>query len=135
MSLLRLSHEQINAHLHLFAMLKRAYEEESNCELNPLFMIADGFIAIIATMRTTFLGCPRGMCWAHIVKNVDKKLWGVRNEERRKRFRPDLYLLQLVTSPREFEDAWALSKVLQALFLSSRLLVVLLQLLVWSHFW
>ena len=43
-------------------------------------------------------------------RNEDKKLLGVRNEERRKRFRQDLHLLQLATSPREFRDAWGLFK-------------------------
>ena len=34
----------------------------------------------------------------------------MRIDERRKRFRRDLHLLQLATSPREFRDAWALFK-------------------------
>ena len=59
-------------------------------------MIVGGCATIIATVRTTFLGCPRGMCWVHVVRNVDKKLLGVRNEERR--FRWDLHLLELATS-------------------------------------
>ena len=50
------------------------------------------------------------MCWAHVVRNVDKKLLGVSNVDRRNRFRRDLFVLQLATSPAEFKDAWALFK-------------------------
>ena len=84
--------------------------EESGCELDPLFLIADRFVAITAAMRTAFLGCPRGMCWAHVVRNVEKMLLGMRNEEGRKSFRKDLHLLQLATSVREFREAWGLFK-------------------------
>ena len=41
---------------------------------------------------------------------MDKKLLGVRNEERRKKFRRNLHLPQLETHPREFRDAWGLFK-------------------------
>ena len=82
-----------NTYLHPIRPLKDAYTEESDHELDPLFVIADEFVAIIATIRTAFLGCPRGMCWVHIARNVDKKLLGVRNEEKRKRFRRELHLL------------------------------------------
>ena len=51
-------------------------------ELDPLFVIADGSAVITVAVRTAFPGCPRGMCWAHVVRNVDKKLLGVRNEEK-----------------------------------------------------
>ena len=50
------------------------------------------------------------MCWAHVVKNVNRKLQGVGNVERRNRFMWDLHLLHLATSPREFQDAWGLFK-------------------------
>ena len=63
----------------MFTALKE-YAKESGHELNRLFMIVDGSATITATYRTAFLGCSRGMCWAHIVKNVDKKLLEVRNE-------------------------------------------------------
>ena len=84
MSLLLVSHERPSAYLHLFTALHDTYAQESGRDLDPLFVIADGSAAIIATMTTAFPGCPRGMCWAHVVRNVDKKLLGVRNEERRK---------------------------------------------------
>ena len=73
--------------------LKEAYGKESGCELDPLFMIDDGSTKITATMRTAFPGCPRGMLWVHVVRNVDKKLLGMRNEDRMKRFRRDLHIL------------------------------------------
>ena len=92
-SLPLVNHEHTTAYLHLFTVLKDTYAEETVRELDPLFMIADGFVAIIAAMRIAFLGCSRGMCWAHVVNNMDKKLLGVRNEERRKRFSRDLHLL------------------------------------------
>ena len=109
-SLSLVSDECTSAYLHLFTALKDAYVQESGRDLDPLFVIADGFVAMIATMTTTFLGCLRGMCWAHVVRNVDKKLLGVRNEERRKRFRRDLHLLQLATSPRDLGMLGAFSK-------------------------
>ena len=92
-SLLLVSHERTSAYLHLFTALKDAYAQESGWDLDPLFLIVDGSAAITATMTIAFPGCPRGMCWAHVVRNVDKKLLGVRNEQRRKRFRRDLHLL------------------------------------------
>ena len=92
-SLSLVSHERTSAYKHLFTALKEAHADESGRELEPLFVIADGSAAITATVKTVFPRCPRGMCWAHVVRNVDKKLLGVRNEERRKRFRWDLHLL------------------------------------------
>ena len=88
-----MSHECTVAYLHLCTVLKETYVGESGHELDPLFVIADGSIAIIAAIRTAFPGCPRGKCWAHVVKNVDKKLLGVRNEKSRKRFKRDLHSL------------------------------------------
>ena len=109
-SLSLVSHERTSAYLHLFTALKDAYAQETGRDLDPLFVIADGSAAITAAVTTAFPGCPRGMCWAHVVRNVDKNLLGVRNEERRKRFRRDFHLFQLATSPREFRDAWGLFK-------------------------
>ena len=45
-----------------------------------------------------------------MVKNVDKKLFGVSNADNKNIFRRDLFVLQLVTSPAEFEGAWPLFK-------------------------
>ena len=97
-SLLLVSHECTSAYLHLLTALKDAYTQESGRDLDPLSVIADGSVAITAAVTTALPGCPREMCWAHVVKNVDKKLLGVRND------------LQLATSPREFRDAWGLFK-------------------------
>ena len=105
-----MSHDCTSAYMHLFIALKEACVEESGCELDTLFVIADGSAAITVAVRTTFPGYLRGMCWAYIVRNADKKLLRVRNEGRRKRFRWDLHLLYLATSPREFRDAWDLFK-------------------------
>ena len=72
-----MSHERTSAYLHLFMALKDAYAQESGWDLDPLSVIADGSTAIIAAMTTVFPGCPRGMCWVHVVRNVDKKPLGV----------------------------------------------------------
>lgn len=56
------------------------------------FLIADGSTRITVTMRATFPECSRGVCWAHVPRNMDKKLLGVSNEERRKMFKRDLHL-------------------------------------------
>ena len=60
--------------------------------------------------RMAFPKCPRAMCWAHLVRNLDKMLLGVTNVDKRNRFRRDLFVLQLATSPMEFKDVWALFK-------------------------
>ena len=105
-----MSHDCTSAYMHLLMALQEAYVEENGHELDPLFVIADGSTVITAVVRTAFPGCPKGVCWAHAFRNVDKKLLGLRNEERRKRFRRYLHLLQLAISPREFRDAWGLVK-------------------------
>lgn len=92
-SLSLVSLECTSAHMHLLLVLKEPYAEESGRELAPLCVTADGSATITAGMRTTFPGCPRGICCAHVVGNADKKLLGARNEERRKRSRRDLHLL------------------------------------------
>ena len=61
-SLSLVSHEHTSAYMHLFTALKETHMEENSYELNPLFMIADGYAAITTTMRMAFLGCPRWMC-------------------------------------------------------------------------
>ena len=109
-SLSLVSHEGTNAYLEVFTAQKEALWEESHRQLAPLFVIADGSPAITAASRIAFPECPRAMCWAHVVRNVDKKLLGVSNVDRRNRFRRDLFVLQLATSPAEFKDAWALFK-------------------------
>ena len=109
-SLSLVSHEGTNAYLEVFTAQKEALWEESHRQLAPLFVIADGSPAITAASRMAFPECPRAMCWAHVVRNVDKKLLGVSNVDRRNRFRRDLFVLQLATSPAEFKDAWALFK-------------------------
>ena len=93
MSLSLVSHERTNTYLHLFTVLEDAYTKESSYELDLLFVIANGSIAITVVMRTAFPRGPRGMRWTYVVRNIDKKLQRVKNEEKRKRFRRDLHLL------------------------------------------
>ena len=50
------------------------------------------------------------MCWAHVVRNLDKTFLGVINVDRRNRFRRDLFVLCLATNLAVFKDAWALFK-------------------------
>ena len=76
----------------------------------PLFMIANGSIAVTVASRMAFPECPRAMCWAHMVKNMDKKLLGVSNVDRKNRFKRDLFVLQFGTSPMEFKNARTLFK-------------------------
>ena len=90
--------------------LKHVYAEESGHEWDPLFIIFDGSIAIATFVKMAFPGCPMKVCWEHITRNVDKKLLGVRSEERRKRFSRDFHLLYLVTSRRKFRDILSLFK-------------------------
>ena len=73
-------------------------------------MITDGSAAITAVNRMAFPERPRAMCWVHVVRDLDKKLLVVANVDRRNRFRRDLFVLQLATSPTEFKDVWALFK-------------------------
>ena len=75
-----------------------------------LFCDRHGSAMIIAASRIAFPECPRAMCWAHVVRNLDKKLLGVTNVDRKNRFRRDLFVLHLATSPAEFKDVWALFK-------------------------
>ena len=57
-----MSHERTSTYLHLLKALEEAYGEESGCEMDPLFVIFDGFAAITAPMRMSFPGCSRAMC-------------------------------------------------------------------------
>ena len=75
--------------------------------MDSLFLIANGFAKIIATIRTVFWGCPREMYWAHVVRNVDKKLLWVRNEEI-KLGPPSFAICNIYEI---FRDAWGLFKV------------------------
>ena len=66
-SLSLVSHERTSTYLHLFMVLKDVDTQESGRDLDPLFVIADGSAAITATVMIAFPGCPRGICWAHVV--------------------------------------------------------------------
>ena len=108
MSLSLVSHEGTNAYLEVFTVQKEALWEEIHVQLAIFFMIANGSIAIIAANKMALPKCPRAMRWAHMVRNVDKKLLGVSNLDKRNRFRRGLFVPQLATSLVELKDAWAL---------------------------
>ena len=80
-SLSLVSHESTNAYLEVFTAQKEALWEESHRQLAPLFVIADGSPAITAASRMAFPEWPRAMCWAHVVRNVDKKTAGCEQRE------------------------------------------------------
>ena len=62
------------------------------------------FVAITIVNRMAFPKCPRTMCWAHVIRNMDKKLLGVTNMDRRNRFMRDIFVLHLATILMEFKD-------------------------------
>ena len=68
------SHEDKGAYVGLLKSLKAAYHEHTNCQLAPRFVLADASPAIISAIRDIFQGCQRAMCWAHVIRNIDKKL-------------------------------------------------------------
>ena len=72
------SHERINTYLHLFMAPMEAHEKESSSKLDPSFVIVDGYIVIYSYYEDSVSKVSIGMCWAHIVRNVDKKLLGSR---------------------------------------------------------
>ena len=86
-------HNNTNAYLQVFTTQKEALWEGSYRQLAPLLVIADGFAAIIEASRMAFCKCPKAMCWAHVVRNLDNKLLGVTKMDRRNRFRRDLFVL------------------------------------------
>ena len=62
----------------------------------------DGADAISNAMKRAFDGVPQQMCWAHVIRNIDKKLCRVPSELRTK-MRRDIVILQLARSPQMFD--------------------------------
>ena len=83
LTLFLVSFEHASSFLHVFNSQKEAYSEHSRSDLAASFAMADGSID---TMKA-FSDLPRGICWAHIVRNDDRKLLEARELERRKMFR------------------------------------------------
>ena len=103
------SHEDKGAYVGLLKSLKAAYHEHTNCQLAPRFVLADASPAITSAIRDVFQGCQRAMCWAHVIRNIDKKLKSVPQQQRGP-FRNDLLVLQCATTSVEFTNGWQLLK-------------------------
>jgi MULE transposase domain/SWIM zinc finger len=75
----------------------------------PRVVVADCADAIHAAARHVFGNTfKRVTCWAHVIRNIDKKLNTIKNPETRQQIRRDIVTLQLAKSDAEFDTAKSL---------------------------
>ena len=61
----------------MVAPLKAAYFQQTNCELQPGFFLADASPTMTSVTIDVFQGCQRAMCCEHVATNIDMKLVSV----------------------------------------------------------
>ena len=104
-----MSNEDTEAFQFLFSTLQTETEKEGGQRFQPSLAVADGAAAITAALRDVFgPGCRRAMCWAHVIRQVDKKILSIPDAEAQASVREAVRVLQLASSPTEFQAARAL---------------------------
>lgn len=72
-------------------------------DFSPDFVLADAAQSITNAAEKGFPDAKRLMCWAHCIKNVDKKLKSATAVER-DQIRTEIESLQYATSEEQFEN-------------------------------
>jgi len=91
----------------IFESLKKSYTEEYPGEqYEPSVVVADCADAISSAVELEFTeNVKRVHCWAHVIRNVDKKLCKVKEKHYRESIRADIVQLQLAKTEEEFDAA------------------------------
>lgn len=74
-----------------------------NGQFTPEFVLADAAQSITNAAEQIFEEAKRLMCWAHAIKNIDKKLKQVAAENRAQ-IRDEIQMLQYAVSDKQFES-------------------------------
>ena len=61
----------------MVAPLKAAYFQQTTCELQPGFFLADASPAVTSATKDVFQGCQRQCVGGHVTTNIDMKLISV----------------------------------------------------------
>jgi transposase-like protein len=88
------SHEDAESFSSFFQIIAQA-----GC--NPTYVLADGAQAITNAVNKVFPEAIRLMCWAHVIKNIDKHLIGYEPAVRRA-VRQEIESLQYAISEEQF---------------------------------
>ena len=87
----------------LFLALSGAVQKTTGKLFEPDILVADAAAAITNGFTASFGKEPRRVhCWFHVIHNVDKKLFIIRDVERRKEMRQDIVQLQTCTDESQF---------------------------------
>ncbi|CAF1022962.1 unnamed protein product [Brachionus calyciflorus] len=83
----------------VFESLKKAHKKVFNIDYRPCTLVADGADAITNGFMSAFNydkheNFKRVMCWSHLVRNIDKRIYVVTSEEKRKLIVNDIFRLQ-----------------------------------------
>lgn len=75
----------------------------NNGVFSPEFVLADAAQTITNAAKDVFPNALRLMCWAHCIKNVDKKLKGLAAANRNQ-IRKEIEMLQYAISEEQFNN-------------------------------
>jgi len=70
---------------------------------SPDFFLADAAQAITNASKEVFPDAKRLMCWAHAIKNIDKRLKGLTDADRTQ-IRREIEMIQYATSEEQFKN-------------------------------
>ena len=87
-----------------FRTIKDAASQEMKREYNPSSLIADNAGAITNGYMSVFQLVKRVNCWAHMIRNIDKRLKSIKKGTR-EAIRADLMSIQLSTSETIFKKS------------------------------
>ena len=66
---------------NMMASLKATYFQRTNCQLQLIFVLDDVAPVITSAIKDVFQGRQRAVHWAHVMTNIDVKLFQFHNKE------------------------------------------------------
>lgn len=103
-SLMLSQDEREQDYTYLLQKTRAALQDVKGSDVRPAAVIGDGAGAITNAVTTVFdMEMKRGMCWAHVIRNVDQRLRSVPSPSK-ERLRYDICSIQLAISQTEFDS-------------------------------
>ena len=101
--------EDENDFAFIFNSVKDLLKETLTIDYKPSILVADASSAITNGFEQAFGPFPcRVVCWAHVIRNVDKKLMLVSDRKMQASIRADICSIQLATNEERFDLAMQL---------------------------
>ena len=97
--------ESIKSYSFIFSSIIH-YCSENSINFTPKAIVSDGALSIKASIDSNFIGVIHINCWAHVARNIFKKIPNT-NKQIKQQFYSDLNYLQRATTERIFKKGLA----------------------------